>query len=265
LFIIFLLAVSSFPAEAIVGVKSGDWAKYSFNMSWQSTISDLPEPSDLMSVKWVRFEVENVFENDITANVATHFENGTETSSILSGNVLTQTGNLAMMFIQAELEQGDSIRVATSYTDSTATFTIDETISRDYIGVTREVNHLDVSFSSAGYDMYIFGYWDKATGVACEIEETVSYYYAGESMLFSMSLTLTETNIWGLSPIWVQWWFWVAIVVIVVAIVVSFVFIRKHRRRTVVEAETSEPSQNVQPKDFQTSNFCPNCGARRKI
>lgn len=265
MFIISLLAVSSFPAEATVGVKSGDWAKYSFSWSWQSTFEGLPESSDLKSIEWVRFEVESVFENDVTANVTNHFENGTETSSILSGNILTQTGNLAMMFIQAELEQGDSIRVATSGTGSTATFTIDETVSRDYVGVTREVNYLNVSFSSAGNVIHIFGYWDKATGVVCEIEETVFYHYGQEKTTYTMSLTLTDTNLWGLSPIWVQWWFWAAIVVIAVVVVVSFFFIRKHRRRTVVEAETSEPSQNVQPKDLQTPNFCPNCGARRKI
>jgi len=248
LFIISRLAVSSFPAKAIVGVKNGDWAKYSVNMTWQSTISDTPEPD--LNIEWIKFEVQNVVGNDVTANLTWHYNNGTETSSIQSGNILAQTGELSMMFIQADMKQGDNIGVW--YPDiSPTTFTLNETVSRNYIGVTREVNHLDVFFSTYDYDAHVVGYWDKATGVVCEFAIAMHYEYAEDSIDLSTSLTLTETNIWGPSQIWAQWWFFVAIVVIVVVIVVSFVFIGKHRRRPIVETETPETNQIVQ--ESQTS------------
>ncbi|MDH5783848.1 MAG: hypothetical protein OEZ35_09375 [Candidatus Bathyarchaeota archaeon] len=230
LFVTLLLTVSSFPAKAVVGVRSGDWVKYSVSVLFQTNIPDFTEPSNLINREWVRYEVENVVGNNVTAKVTTHYKNGTEIPTRHSGDILTQAGELGMIFIQAEIKQGDNIDIRTSYTGNTESFTVDETVSRNYIKVTREVNHLDVSFSSEDYDIHIFGYWDKATGVACEFTETASYDLAGEFMLLSVSVTLTETNIWGLSPIQVQW-FWAPIVAIAVVVVVSFVFIRRSRRR----------------------------------
>jgi len=230
LLITLLLTVSSFPAKAIVGVNSGDWVKYSVNVSWQTNIKNFTDPTDLKNREWVRYEVENVVGNNVTAKVTTHYKNETEIPRIHGGDILTQDGDLGMIIIQAEIKQGDNIYVRTSHTGSTESFTIDETVSRNYIEVTREVNHLDVSFFSEDYYIHIFGYWDKATGVACEFTETASYDLAGDFMFLSVSVTLTETNLWGLSLIQAQW-FWAPIVAIAVVVVVSFVFIRRSRRR----------------------------------
>lgn len=249
LFATFLLTISNFPAKAVVGVQSGDWVKYSVDVSWQSTITSIPEPSGLMNTEWVRYEVKNVVGNDVTANVTTHFKDETETSTILTGDIYTQTGDLAVMFVPGEIKQGDNISVWTAYMGSPTIFSINETVLRNYIGTTREVNHLNVSFSVDILDLQLVGYWDKPTGVACEITVTVSASYLGDFMFASISHTLTETNLWGLSPIWVKCWFWVAVVAVLVVIVVSLVFIRKRKMRPIDETETSENSQIIRPKD----------------
>ncbi len=237
LLITLLLTVSSFPAKAIVGVKSGDWVTYSVDVSWQTNIEDFTDPTDLKNREWVRYEVENVVGNNVTAKVTTHYKNGTEIPRIHNGDILTQDGDLGMIFIKAEIKQGDNIYVRTS-TGSTESFTVNETVSRDYIEVAREVNHLDASFLSEDYYIRIFGYWDKATGVACEFTEAAYSEIAGDVLFLSVSVTLTETNLWGVSPIQAQW-FWVAGVAIVVVVFVSFLiircaraFIRKRRRRS---------------------------------
>lgn len=246
------LAGSSFLAKATVGVKSGDWAKYSVSITWQSTIPDTPEPN--LNIEWIKYEVQNVVGNDVVANVTSHYNNETEISSIQTGNILTQTGELGMMFIQANLSQGDSLGTWILDMGSFTTFTLNETVSRNYNGVTRKVNHLNVSVSTYPYEVNIVGYWDKGTGVACELATVMRYEYAGDSTELSWSFTLIETNIWGSSQIWAQWWFWAAIVVIAVAIIVSSIFIRR-RRRIMVEAEPSEPSQIVQPKTSKSPTF----------
>jgi hypothetical protein len=234
-----LLIVLSFPVEANVGVKSGDWAEYSVSSSWQSTISTLT-PSYAIGMKWVKYEVTDVADNDITANVTAHYKNGTENSTVQTGNVLTQSGDLSLMFIQTDLGKGDSVGVWTSYMGSPESFTLNDTFSRNYLGTTREVNHLDASFSYSFLQMHFIGYWDRATGVACEILVEMSASSLGGSMTSSIAYTLTETNAWGGTPFWMQLWFQVIVIATSAVVVVSFVFFRKYRKRTSVRTEIPE-------------------------
>lgn len=229
LLVTFSLTILSLPVVARAGVRSGDWAEYSVSSSWQSTIPTFA-PSDAMNMKWVRYEVTDVVENEIAANVTTHYNNGTETSTVQTVNVLTQSGSLSMMFIQAELAKGDSVGVWTSYMGSPTSYTLNETLSRNYLGTRREVNHLDASFSYGSVHMHFVGYWDKTTGVACEVLVTMSAHDLGGSMDSSLAYALTETNIWGATPVWMQLWFQVTVIAVSAVVVISLMLFRKYRK-----------------------------------
>jgi hypothetical protein len=235
------LAFSSFPVRAIVGVKNGDWIKYSISTSWDTNIPNNPAPSYLTDLEWVKYVIQNVVGNDITASVTVHYKNGTETLNTVSANVLTQTGEVSTLFVQADMNKGDNINVMTSYGGTTKSFPISETISRSYLGITRDVNHIDTSFSSGGYDVHFIGYWDKATGVAFEIAETFHYFYGGQYSTLSISFTIAETSI--LSPFWMQWWFLIATGIIITVVVISFLLIRRRRKHAVAKTEVPLPTQ----------------------
>jgi hypothetical protein len=228
------------PAKAIVGVRNGDWIKYSISTSWDTNIPNNPAPSYLTDLEWVSYLIQNAVGSDITASATVHYTNGTETSNTVTANVLTQTGEVSTFFVQAQMNEGDNIIVNTSYGGTTESFPIGETVSRSYLGITREINHIDKTFSSGGYDIHFIGYWDKATGVAFEIAETFHYYYAGQYATLSMSFTVTETSILTAPTFWIQWWFLTAIVVIACAVTVSILLVRRRGKNAHTESVSSQ-------------------------
>jgi len=235
------LGISCLPVKAIVGVKNGDWIKYSISTSWDTNVPNNPAPSYLTDLDWVKYVVQNVDGNDITATVTAHYKNGTETSNTVSANVLTETGEIITFFVQAGLNKGDNINVWTSYEGTTKSFPIDETVSRSYLGITRETNHIDKTFLSGGYDVHFVGYWDKTTGVAFEIAERLHNYYAGQYTTFTISFTVAETSILIASPFWMQWWFLTTIAIVICVAAASLLF-RRRGKRTLVKTETLQDS-----------------------
>jgi hypothetical protein len=244
-----LFGVSCLPVKAIVGVKNGDWIKYSISASWDTNVPNTPVPSYLADLEWVKYVIQNVVGNDITASVTVHYKNGTETSNTVSASVLTQTGEISTFFVQAQMNKGDNIGVYTSYGGTTESFPIDETVSRSYLGITRETNHIDKTFSSGGYDVHFVGYWDKTTGVAFEIAETFHNYYAGQYATLSISFTVAETSILSAFPFWMQWWFLTAIAVVICVVAVSVLLLRWHGKSAIVKTETTQnpPPPSPQP------------------
>lgn len=223
---VMLLASSFFiyQASGAVGVKADDWAKYTIDVTL-----DLPEGfpaglyEQLEDVEWAKVDVETVSGNTITGKSVVHYKNGTEDEEPFSGEV----GTSAVMFIvEANLTEGSSVLHPFGY----QMLTINGTESRNYAGASREVNYVQISISEDNVTVDLDAYWDKLTGIICEMSMSSSGDYEEESYSMSMAYKMSETNMWEAAPgfLGLDWWVWMVIIgVIVVVVGGAFVVMRR--------------------------------------
>ncbi|MEM2111912.1 MAG: Ig-like domain-containing protein [Candidatus Bathyarchaeia archaeon] len=177
------------PIQISVGVKAGDWAKYNITASWQSTDPNATEPPQIEAfreIEWVKFEVQSISNTYIMILQTYYYKNGTEQlPPPMSGDMATQfvTG-----VIPSNLSEG--------YVIPGTAATINGTVTRSYAGASRAVNYLSYSGSSFGMDMTQTMYWDKATGILCEMLMEISMPTNGYLTTTSTSLKMIETNLW---------------------------------------------------------------------
>ncbi len=185
--------------ERKVGVKVGDWAKYgNFVFTWSSNDPKQYPPSDL--TEWMNVTVQTILSTNITFQLTIHYQTSTEETIIGWIDVSTSEagGWWMQLFISADLSAGDTIYQTMFWAP------INETIFREYVGVTRETNHFSFewSFSYMDSDKYSNGsysaYWDRATGILTQfmienvhVDETLNYVTST-----SISFQIIDTNIW---------------------------------------------------------------------
>jgi len=181
------------PIPVTVGVEAGDWAKYSITATWQSTDPNAIKPpqfEELEKIEWVKVEVQSVSDTNITLLQTYHFENGTDqTLPLVSVDMATQ---FVTIVIPSNLTEGDVI-------PGTAA-SINGTIVRSYAGVNRNVNYISFSISSFGMNITQIMYWDKATGILCEMLMETSTPTDSYVTTISTLLNMTETNMWKITP-----------------------------------------------------------------
>lgn len=217
-----VLLISTAPAYAAIGVKEGDWAKYQIE-------ADIPEeiPGYEEFGEWIKLEVESISDTSVTLKATMHYKNGTEHEE--SG--IEATG----FIIEADLGEGDPV-LAPMWG---MPLYINGSKRQTYAGASREVNYVDIDLEEMGMTMDFEAYWDKATGILCEMLMSMSGELLGETVEMSMSFKMTETNLWAPS-VWMQWWFWLIIVVIIIAIVGAVVLLR--RKPAPPEVTTPAPA-----------------------
>jgi hypothetical protein len=145
---------------------------------------------EINGTEWIKVIVQEISGTNIIGQTIAHYTNGTEITEGYSIDVDTGRGNGTILFIAANLEEGDLV-----YTDPTSFIegaTINETISRAYLGETVEVNHLNITmeYEYPGMLHYIFSinlYWFKSSGALCELQ---FYYY---NLTYGGSWTPEET------------------------------------------------------------------------
>lgn len=191
--------------EIAVGVDVGDWVKYDVVAVWASNGSDPEPPPDFVEIneiEWVQNTVLAISGTNITFQRVAHYKDGNETASIEYVDVKTgfssEIGTL--MFIPSDLAKDDIIRAS-----PTEHYSINETVARTYIGVTREANLLNIStvyddpFENAITIFTASYYWDKTTGVLCERPGAYASYIQGVLTSLSISEKIVGTNIWGVN------------------------------------------------------------------
>jgi len=172
-----------------VGVNVGDWAHYLVTHEGNSTAIDMGDSVNLTSAT---FSVLDISSTNVTMQMHAYYINGSNT--IETGWIDVDTGQNdgittgAGTLISANLMQGDLV-----YTTSVAPFndgTINETLTRNYMGSPVDVNHYVANttsppnpFLNVTYRMD--WYWYKATGIPAEI--TVNYMEESNSTLPSMN------------------------------------------------------------------------------
>lgn len=213
-----LLALSNSSVLAqirTVGVSEGDWYKHGeISVDWHSNDTGATFPpygwdwlEEWNATEWMSTSVESISGTNITSQTTEHFKNGSE--RICSGWIDIDTGNstqlvnetmdMTFMFISANLAVNDSVYSSGDYSE----WKINETTSRVYPDISRETNHLNLTWEysvSNGISRYFYQsmnyYWDKPTGILVEwsidsINQTGQYLTT-----WSVFSRITESNIW---------------------------------------------------------------------
>jgi len=199
--------VGTVAPEIIVGVKAGDWAGYGdVSFEWASNWPEYEESPHEMNMSRMDMEILDVQNSNITFRSTVIYQNGTEQTEIMWGNIVTGEGNLSVGIIPSNLGVGDEIPGnLTYYTEEPLQLSINGTVTRSYAGANREVNYVNITYPIV-YGNVTFGawnmsfYWDKKTGIMCEenvaykmsYTDNMTHYY----MNMSMVLRMTATNMW---------------------------------------------------------------------
>lgn len=238
----FATFVTGEPQDRKVCVKVGDWAKYGdIKVIWNSNDQNAQQDQNLINANataWFNITVTDVRATIITFQNTTALKNGTLITNTAYVDVDSGTGE-AFTFVSAGLNAGEHLYS----TEQGILLAINETITRTYSGVVRDVNHLNLTRrylnqSDASIDVYISldYYWDKTTGVLTErqgtfVNETGSYITS-----WSRSDKIVETNIWfpldeapsTISPTDNTPWIVGVVAVLIIAIVIFW----KRRKKT---------------------------------
>jgi len=235
-----LVTATAQSQKAIVGVNVGNWAKYGdILVKWGST-DQSAKPSqefiELNNTEWVYHNVSKVSSTKIIFRQVIKFKDGTQNTSTLQVDVNTGTGNGTLMFIPANKSLGDPLY---PFAGEATPLWINETILRTYVGVTREVNHLEIIQSrpleGGTTDISINYYWDRETGILTErsaelINKTGKYITS-----YSRSDKIVETNLWSAGEDQVtapNYGFWpVGMVIAIVVIIVTWRLWPKKKRK----------------------------------
>jgi len=181
------------PAPITVGVKIGNWAKYNVTVTWQSTMPGATEPpqiQEMRKIEWLKVEVQGINATIMTILMTYHFKNGTDqTLAPMSGDIATQ---FLTFIIPSNLSTGDLIAGTAA--------PINGTTIRNYAGMNRTVNYLGFSTSFFGVNMTQIMYWDKATGILCEMLMEMSTITDSYVTTTSTSIEMIETNVGGKTP-----------------------------------------------------------------
>lgn len=208
-----------------VGVKVGDWVKYDVFCAGEPFLWDSPLLYyDPVEVDWVKVEVLSVSGSNVTVRETVHCFDGRERNSTLtiSPYLTRMTFGGSGYIIPANYGPGDMVGFAhiwVTYGDwRDVELTLNDTVSRSYGGVTKEVNVVQWSHLYP-YDPYIYNFsyefcWDKSTGFL--LEKTFQAYALGygNASMSTVKLEIADTNMWEMKtaqPFWSQSWPWAII------------------------------------------------------
>jgi hypothetical protein len=192
-------------ADALVGVKRGDWVEYSVSFTGSP-----PPEHDVVSA---RMEVIGVEEQRVNATFVSQLENGTVLT--VEEDLDFATGRLIDMFIiPSGLNSGDRF-----FAQGVGEIAIVSVDVHSASGASRTVVHAETEDTQ--------WYWDRDTGVVVEAR-TANAVYTLDTI--AVSTSMWNPQILGLDPtVFYPIVVVLAVTLVAVAIVV-FVYKKKHRR-----------------------------------
>ena len=144
LFLVCVLVMATSAQTRTVGVTVGNKWRYSVTASWSSNDPAATPPSYVVGyndTRWLEVSITAISGTNITEEMTVNYKNGTEESS--GGWIDIDTGdnsNMTYMITSANLSAGNSL-----YTSSYATWFINETVPRTYMGDVRDTDHINMT------------------------------------------------------------------------------------------------------------------------
>jgi hypothetical protein len=204
LLIILACTVSSLAfADAVVGVKKGDWVEYN------ATFTGKPPAEH--DVVWAKMEVLGVEGQRVNATFESRLANGTMLN--VTEDLDFATGKFIDMFIiPAGQNAGDSF-----YAHNVGVITIDSVNVRPVAGAARTIVH------AVAEDTQWF--WDRATGVVVEAYTTNSVY--------TLDTVAVATGLWSQQILgFDEPFFYALLIVAAIVIVMALVLGVRRKRKT---------------------------------
>lgn len=242
--------------ESVLGVKAGDNFTYSFEVHWNSTDPNKTvreEFSNLNQTLSIHFNITDVMSivGMAYVNVTTLNRDGTQIVEPGYINVLSGQGVNAQLFIiQANLTAGDKAYPDSDPAKVTAgvsaeSFTISDSTTLTYLGVSREVNHYHESKTDSDGTVIRDAYFDKTTGVLLELTISHSFVVTPDEKdsehwritQFNSEVGPSDgTNSAESLPDWVLYAV-IVIVVVIIAVLVAMLMLRGRKKPDVQEPE----------------------------
>ena len=223
------------------GVSTGQWVKYGSLEAGGPLM-----PANYNQTDWMKIEVTSVSGKNVTLHMTGKYQNGTEGTPIdLKVNVETGWMNTSysiygfFYLIAGNLTQGDTLPVSSLYPDR-----INKTETRTYMGVSRSVNIVNLTYSVPGYLDYSYvTIYDKASGMLLEMSMTSTSTIL-PSVSYHMNFKATESNIFGTTGTdnWLQdnMLYIAAAIIIIIILIAAIILMRKKKPPTTETAETTE-------------------------
>lgn len=229
----FISAIRVSAETYTIGVKVGDWTKYRDTCIWSSENPEAIEPpyyKELKNIEWRNLTIQTISYTTITISVTTRFKNDTQKTDIYSSDIATGSGDyeFAWQIIPSGLNKGDKI------SQTPRAITLNDTMSKEFAGATREVNYAGFSIEGEGVTLYEY-YWDKQSGILCAKLIYNVFYSKGYTTEILMHTEIIETNLWqakaesegdsdGIE-------LWQMIIVVIAILAVVLMIKRKHKSR----------------------------------
>jgi hypothetical protein len=260
-------------SETMLGVEDGDNFTYSFVVNWSSTNPNVVVPqefSDMNQTLSIHFNVTSAAGAMANLEITTILRSGTNSTEMGYSSVSTGRYSGAPLFlIGANLTSGDQVYpqsdpAAVAAGASAQPFTINETVTRTYLGTAKTVNHYSSRETNAttGDNVNRDAYYEKSTGVLMEM--VIEHYWASLGETDSEHWKITQFNsatapatdndnggnangndntIAGL-----PWWLLVTVVAVVVVVAVLLVaLVMAMRKKPQTQAQTPPPAQPEVP------------------
>jgi hypothetical protein len=177
-----------------VGVHIGDWAEYSFvaegNLTGFSS-TNIPESGNVT--------VTGISGTNITCQSWYSLTNGTQETDTGSVDVESGSGNMTGGVIAADLNEGDLVYNG-SWSSSSSSWsftgaTINETVTRNYLGSSVTTNHLNVTEQSDGIYMSMDCFWFRDSGVLAEVVFNYTLVESGAYMWAYVDEIITGASV----------------------------------------------------------------------
>jgi len=228
-----------------VGVEVGDWGIYGdINVTWSSNDPKFELDMSLIlanNTVWFKHVVTDIMSTVIHFRNVTHFRDDTESTNNVWIDVEVGQGNGTLMFVSAGINAGDPL-----YEGTAEPVFINETLSRTYAGVEREVNHLDLTTTyridtdiPQDIQISLDYHWDKITGILTERQGSYVNQTGNYLTSWYRSDVLIETSLWSSGPIppvddtGKSYLFWLLGVALIAVLGVLFLYRRQRTKRKV--------------------------------
>lgn len=194
-----MFGIKSVSGQRTVGVGVCDWAEYTVSYSGNETLPPQLPPGGTE----LKLTVEDISGTNISFEQIWHATNGTEVSGINSVDVETGQGNGTGLFIAKNLNESDVIYSSPPPSGpfglNLAGMTINETLSRQYLGTAVEVNHLNiignVSSPEGNATLSYNFYWYRATGIVAEMSVSVLYQWVGNTTWLEWGVVVSAMEV----------------------------------------------------------------------